>query len=98
LHYTVWTKSSKGLTIGSYKSAFFADLVAAWILENTVELMLDTTFDGIYRDESILVFNKNKTTDEICDWLETFQEVNKLTASELYNSLSTFGTLLHQLI
>jgi hypothetical protein len=39
---------AKGLTIGGYESAFFADLVAAWVLENTVELMLDTTFDGIY--------------------------------------------------
>jgi hypothetical protein len=74
---------AKGLTIGGYESAFFADLVAAWILENTVELMLDTTFDGIYRDDGILVFDKTKSTDEICDWLEDFQnEINTLTSSE----------------
>ena len=51
---------TKGLTIGGYKSAFFADLVAAWILENTIELMLmlmlDTTFDEIYREDGILVY------------------------------------------
>ncbi len=74
---------AKGLTIGGYESAFFADLVAAWILENTVELMLDITFDGIYRDDVILVFDKIKTTEEICDWLEAFQrEVKELIASE----------------
>ena len=74
---------AKGLTIGGYESAFFADLVAAWILENTVKLMLDTTFDGVYRDDGILVFDKIKTTDDSCNWLEAFQRgVNELTASE----------------
>ena len=32
----------RGLTIGGFESAILADLVAAWLLENTVELMLDT--------------------------------------------------------
>ena len=74
---------AKGLTIGDYELVFFADLIAAWILENTVELTLDTTFDGIYRDDGILVFDKITTTEEICDWLEAFQrEVNELTAFE----------------
>ena len=50
----------KGLTIGGYESAFFADLVAAWLLENTVELMLETEFNGIYRDDGLLVFDKKK--------------------------------------
>ena len=39
----------KGLTIGGYESAFFADLVAAWILENSVPLVLETMFDRLYR-------------------------------------------------
>ena len=52
-------------------------------MENTVELVLKTTFVGIYRDDDILVFDKIKTTDEICDGLEAFQrEVDELTASE----------------
>jgi hypothetical protein len=52
------------LTIGGYESAFFADLWAAWLLENTVELMLDTLFDGLYQDDGILIFNKPKTTED----------------------------------
>jgi hypothetical protein len=45
--------------------------------------VLKTTFVGIYRDDDILVFDKIKTTDEICDGLEAFQrEVDELTASE----------------
>jgi hypothetical protein len=47
--------NKKGLTISRFESAFFADLVAAWILENTVELMQDTLFDGIYSDDGLLV-------------------------------------------
>ena len=50
--------NNKGLTIGGFESAFFADLVAAWILENTEEHMTDVMFDGVYRDDGILVFNK----------------------------------------
>lgn len=74
---------AKGLTIGGYELAFFADLVAAWILENTVKLMFDTMFDGLYRDDGLLVFGKPKTTDEVCDWLSSFQkEVNALTESQ----------------
>jgi hypothetical protein len=37
---------AKGLTIGGYKSAFS--------LKNTVELMFDTLFDGLYRDGGLL--------------------------------------------
>jgi hypothetical protein len=86
--------NKKGLTIGGFESAFFADLVAAWILENTVELMQDTLFDGIYRDDGLLVFNNIKPTEEVCQWLLDFQkEINFLTLSQsTYNSRSTFGT------
>ena len=73
----------KGLTIGGYESAFFADLVAAWLLENTVELMLETEFNGIYRDDGLLVFDKKKSTEEVVTWLRNFQsEVNDLCGSE----------------
>jgi hypothetical protein len=57
----------KGLTIGGYESAFFADLVAAWILDNSVPLMLETMFDGLNRDNGLLVFDKPITTNEVCD-------------------------------
>jgi hypothetical protein len=75
--------NNKGLTIGGFESAFFADLVAAWILENTEEHMTDVMFDGVYRDDGILVFNKKVTATEIVSWRNNFQaSVNKLTQSE----------------
>jgi hypothetical protein len=75
--------NNKGLTIGGFESAFFADLVAAWILENTEEHMTDVMFDSVYRDDGILVFNKKNTANEIVSWRNNFQaSVNRLTQSE----------------
>ena len=52
----------KGLTIGGYESAFLADLVAAYILENTQQFFDEAKFDGIYRDDGLVVFNGKKST------------------------------------
>jgi hypothetical protein len=52
--------------IGGYESAFFVDLVAAWLLKNTEELMTNTMFNGLYKDDGILVFNNTKLTAEVC--------------------------------
>ena len=72
----------KGLTIGGYKSAWFADLVAAYILAN-VNTMDDAIFNKIYRDDGILIFRGKKTLEWIEQWLEDFQtQVNFLTESE----------------
>jgi len=77
---------SKGLTIGGYESAFLADLVAAFILENLEEMFQGDggdTYSKIYRDDGIKVDMANKTTDEICDWYEEFQSrVNTLIGSD----------------
>jgi hypothetical protein len=73
----------KGLTIGSYKSAWLADLVAAFILENTTELFKGTAYDGIYRDDSLVILNGVKSTPEVKEWLSSFQkEVNLITGYE----------------
>ena len=40
----------KGLMIGGFESAFFADLVAAYLLENLKQLFNDSRYNGIYRD------------------------------------------------
>jgi hypothetical protein len=40
----------KGLTIGGCKSAWLADLVAAFVLENTTKLFAETVYDRICRD------------------------------------------------
>ena len=69
----------KGLTIGGFESAFFADLVAAYILDNSEDIFDNSLYNGIYRDDGINVFTEILSTDEICDWLEKFQErVNSL--------------------
>ena len=73
----------KGLTIGGFESAFFADLVAAYILENTTACFDNSAFNGIYRDDGIDIIKGKRTTDEMCDWLESFQaRVNQLTGSD----------------
>ena len=40
--------------------AFFANLVAAYILENSRELFLDTIYDRIYRDDELTVMAEIK--------------------------------------
>ena len=73
----------KGLTIGGFESAGFADLVAAYILENTRDLFDNAIFDGIYRDDGFKVDIGKQTTEETCEWLSRFQSrVNELTGSE----------------
>ena len=74
----------KGLTIGGYESAFLADLVAAYILENTQQFFDEAKFDGIYRDDGLVVLNGKKSTAWIEDWLNNkFQaKVNQLLGSE----------------
>ena len=75
----------KGLTIGGYESAFFADLVAAYILENAEDIFSNSLFNKIYRDDGIDIKNSILSIDQVCDWLETFQSrVNELTGSEYH--------------
>ena len=52
--------SKKGLTIGGYESAWLADLVAAYLLDNTEMIFEETTtYYGIYRDDGIISFKGN---------------------------------------
>jgi hypothetical protein len=44
----------------SYESAWLADLVAAYILEQVDEKFSDTHFFGMYRDDGLVVFNSKK--------------------------------------
>ena len=60
----------KGLTIGGFESAFFADLVAAYILENTQELFIDSAFNGIYREDGLNIIIGKKSTEDMTRWLE----------------------------
>jgi hypothetical protein len=42
------------LTIGGYESAWLADLVAAFVLENCEDLFEEAIYDGIYRDDGLV--------------------------------------------
>ena len=73
----------KSLTIGEFKSAFFVDLVPAYLLESLREMCLDSVNHSIYCDNGINTINKKISTEYMVDWLEKFQaKVNKLTGSE----------------
>jgi hypothetical protein len=76
----------KGLTIGGYESAWLADLVAAFVLENTQHMFKMTTFNGIYRDDSLVVMKGNWSKQDITNWLRDFRRNTKA-----YNLRSAFG-------
>jgi hypothetical protein len=69
------------LTIGGYKPAWLADLVAAFELENTTDLFDETIYDGIYRDDQLVILDGVKSNAEVGEWLNSFQkEVDKVTS------------------
>ena len=71
------------MTISGYESAWLADLVAAFILENSDEHFKDTMFKGIYRDDGIGIFKGNWMEKDIVNWLGNFQStINRLADSE----------------
>jgi hypothetical protein len=73
----------KGLTIGGHKSAWLANLVAAFVLENCEDLFEDAVYNRIYRDDGLVIMNGQKTNEEIGQWLEAFQErVNQVIGYE----------------
>jgi hypothetical protein len=70
----------RGLTIGGFESAFLADLEATYIFEKLHYLLEQhVKFIDTYRDDEIIVFHGNKTSEWLKNWLLTFQgEVNRL--------------------
>ena len=76
--------TKRGLTIGGYESAWLADLVAAWILENNEKLFRRTSiYHGIYRDDGLIIFKDKWTINHIDKWIKTFQfNVNELCGDE----------------
>ena len=57
--------------------------MAAYLLENAQQLFKDSRYNGIYRDDGINVINGKRSTEQMVEWLDSFQaQVNKLTGSE----------------
>ena len=74
---------NKGLTIGGFESALFADLVAAYLLENVTQLSRYSCYNSIYCDDGINIINGKRSTEQMVDWLNKFQaRMNKLNGSE----------------
>ena len=64
----------RGLTIGGYESAWLADLVASFLLENSQDLFEQTSkYHGIYRDDGIIFFKGKWINEDIMRWIQTFQ-------------------------
>ena len=64
---------SKGLTIGGYESAWLADLVAGFVLELNRRAFVNCVFDGIYRDDGLMVMRGKRSQEEVLLWLDRFQ-------------------------
>ena len=66
--------NERGLTIGGYESAWLADLVISYLLETVDQRLLnELKYFGIYRDDGLGIFEGNKSTVEVNDWLNKFQ-------------------------
>jgi hypothetical protein len=73
LYQTSKTSSNNGL----------ANLVAAFVLENCKDIFDDAIYDGIYRDDGLVIMNGQKTNTDISKWLNTFQQrVNQVIGYE----------------
>ena len=74
----------RALTIGGYDSAWYADMVASYILDLAEDHFSMTKFFGIYRDDGKVVFEGNRTCDELQNWLHELQDhVNIITDSDI---------------
>ena len=54
--------------------AFLSKLVASYLFEKSKTILNRTTYHGIYRNESMLVFKGKKMVQEIKYLLEEFQQ------------------------
>jgi hypothetical protein len=53
------------------------------VLENCKDLFDDAIYDGIYRDDGLVIMKGKKSNTDIGEWLNTFQKrVNKVTGYE----------------
>ena len=75
---------NKGLTIGGYESAWFADLAGAYVLEKTQQHFKHSRYHGMYRDDGFGVLIGKWTYQEVVNWRNSFQDqVNKVVGGEL---------------
>jgi hypothetical protein len=73
----------RGLTIGGYELAWLANLCMAYVTDNSRNILNELVYEGIYRDNGIMIFKGPVTTSEVAKWLGIFQaRVNNLADSK----------------
>eukprot|EP00957_Ditylum_brightwellii_P097446 7421825-Ditylum_brightwellii.AAC.1 len=79
-------KDDNGLAIGSFKSAFCADLCATYIFEMLERCFRHTKFKCIYRDDGLVIFLGKLTQINLAKWLKEFQhKVDSLVEGDIFN-------------
>jgi hypothetical protein len=63
-----------GLTIGGYEAAWLADVVGAYILDNTQHLYEETILEGFYRDDGFAHFSGLWSYHRLALWRTRFQD------------------------
>jgi len=65
----------RGLSIGGIESAFLADLVAIYLLKETIDLYGDEhPFKVVYCDNDIYVTKEKWDVENLRTWLHSFQQ------------------------
>jgi hypothetical protein len=78
------TSDDTGLSIGAYESAWLADLVGSYVLEQveaTTTLLIpeETPLNGHYRDDGLMAKNGRWSYHRLVTWLDQFQtKVNEI--------------------
>ena len=69
--------------IGGFESTWFAGLVAAYLMTESIELFIPTLYQEIYRDDGLVVTSTKWSKRQIDDWLILFQaRVNKIAGND----------------
>ena len=81
--YTYYGQTNNGeeqtLTIGGYKSAWLADLVASFILDNCENYFNLCLYHGIYRYDGLVLFKGKWSDKELVSWLNNLQKKTNKT-------------------
>ena len=67
-------KEEQRFLIDEYESNFLADLVASYLFDKSKPFLNPKTYQGMYRDDVLVVFKGKESVKQIKDGLEEFQK------------------------
>ena len=73
-------REEQGLAIGGYESTLLANLVASYLFEKAKPIFRPKIYQGIYRDDGLVIFKGKKKASDIKDWIEKLQQTVNLAA------------------